>query len=306
MKKFIKRLLRFLFYSVVFYILFLLVFGAFVPLRYKKNLNYKVGTIGLMQKRLEELKTVSDVDILFVGSSAAYRGFDTRIFAQSNIKSFNLGSSAQTPIQTLYLLERYLPSIQHDLLIIDVNPLMFTFDGVESALDLISNDELNSDMLKMAFTVNHLKVYNTLLYAFFINLIQKEKPEAIQTWEYDTYIPGGFVESEIIYFHDMDYEPQYWNYYEKQFEAFREIITLLEENQINFWIVQTPMTSKLYNSHLNNDTFDSIMHSYGKYYNFNNVLPMNDSLHFLDANHLNQNGVDLYNPKLIELINSGI
>jgi hypothetical protein len=45
------------------------------------------------------------------------------------------------------------------------------------------------------------------------------------------------------------------------------------------------------------------MSSYSTYYNFNEKMTLNDSLHFYDANHLNQNGVELFNEKLIELLN---
>jgi hypothetical protein len=44
------------------------------------------------------------------------------------------------------------------------------------------------------------------------------------------------------------------------------------------------------------------MNQYADYYNFNEMMSLNDSLHFYDAHHHNQNGVELFNEKLIEVI----
>jgi len=44
------------------------------------------------------------------------------------------------------------------------------------------------------------------------------------------------------------------------------------------------------------------MKTYGEYYNFNNILNLNDSLHFNDPDHLNQLGVDVFNHKLINIL----
>jgi hypothetical protein len=39
-----------------------------------------------MYSRLSEIKNYKDIDILFLGSSHTYRGFDTRIFLDSGYK----------------------------------------------------------------------------------------------------------------------------------------------------------------------------------------------------------------------------
>ena len=67
-------------------------------------------------------------------------------------------------------------------------------------------------------------------------------------------------------------------------------------------MIQAPITKKKYKSFLNNKEVDSIFNSKGKYFNFNELLKLNDSL-FVDDNHLNQYGVDLFNEKLFNSIN---
>ena len=45
------------------------------------------------------------------------------------------------------------------------------------------------------------------------------------------------------------------------------------------------------------------MRSYGlQYYNFNEIIQLDDSLDFYDAHHLNQNGVNKFNAKLKEVL----
>lgn len=47
---------------------------------------------------------------------------------------------------------------------------------------------------------------------------------------------------------------------------------------------------------------DSLFQSYGKYYNFNEFIQMDDSLHFYDVDHLNQGGVNIFNEKLLDIL----
>ena len=50
-----------------------------------------------------EVKHMRDIDLLFLGSSHTYRTFDPRFFDQFGWESFNLGSKAQSPLNTYYL-----------------------------------------------------------------------------------------------------------------------------------------------------------------------------------------------------------
>ena len=78
---------------------------------------------------------------------------------------------------------------------------------------------------------------------------------------------------------------------------------MLEKRNINFVLVFVPVTAALYNSFENVDSFDSTMISTTRqYYNFNKSPFLDDSLHFYDAHHLNQLGVDSINRKLSNLI----
>src|SRR5689334_14184152 len=102
MRKFIFNLFAAILAFGIFYIVAVAALGT-LPF---KNLNYRLGAYGHLFTRVKEIDSVKKVDILFLGSSHSYRGFDPRIFKQYGLTSFNLGSSSQTPIQAKILLEK--------------------------------------------------------------------------------------------------------------------------------------------------------------------------------------------------------
>src|SRR5690606_12876278 len=103
--KLLKRFVAFIFLCFFIYSVFVCIWGYFLPVKYSKNLNFKIGSSYI---RFQEVKKYNNVDIVFIGSSHAYRGFDPRIFKKAGYSSFNMGSTAQTPVQTKYLLEQYI------------------------------------------------------------------------------------------------------------------------------------------------------------------------------------------------------
>ncbi|ARV05985.1 hypothetical protein BTO04_04390 [Polaribacter sp. SA4-10] len=304
MKKFISNTILFLLFTSLFYLTFLFVWGSYAPSISKQNINYKIGSYGHMYSRLSEIKNHGDVDILFLGSSHAYRGFDTRIFLDNGYKSFNLGSSAQTPSQTKVLLKRYLESLNPEIVIYEVYPETFTIDGVESSLDIIANDKNDSHSLNMALKINNIKTYNTLIYGLTRDLLglNKSFSEPIIKGN-DKYISGGYVEKEIGFYQPTEFEKKEISLRDYQLESFSEIVQMVKNKNIELILVYAPIPSANYISYSNNHYFDSIMRRYSEYYNFNEILTLNDSLYFYDSSHLNQNGVNIFNKKLIELLN---
>jgi hypothetical protein len=304
MRLFFKNSLLFLGLLVIIYPMLVVFTGNFIPQLFKTNISYKIGAYGHLYSRIKEAKSsVKGVDLLFVGSSHAYRGFDTRNFG--NIKSFNLGSSAQTPINTKVLLQRYLDKIKPKVVIYEVYPGTFVGDGVESSLDIISNDKNDIYSFDMALELNNIKTYNTFIYGVFydcfgLNTSFKENKIINE----DTYISGGYVERKLKFYESgKTISMNKWSFNEKQLLAFKEIIDIINKKRMKMILVFAPVTNKLYSSYLNNNYVDSLMQSYQlDYYNFNNLITLNDSIDFYDAHHLNQNGVNKFNIKLTEIL----
>lgn len=304
MKKFISNTILFLLFSILFYLIFLFIWGRYLPSIFKPNVNYRIGSYGHNYSRLSEVKNYRDIDILFLGSSHAYRGFDTRIFLNNGYKTFNLGSSAQTPVQTKVLLKRYLESLNPKLVIYEVYPATFTIDGVESSLDIIANDNIDLHSLNMALQINNIKTYNALIYGFICELLglNESFSEPIIKGN-DKYISGGYVKKKLSFYQPTEFKKNEISMKDYQLESFSEIVQMLKNRNIELVLVYAPIPSVNYKSYSNNNYYDSIMKRYSSYYNFNGLVSLDDSLHFYDSHHLNQNGVGIFNKKLIELLN---
>lgn len=303
MKNFIKKILLFSIVSILLYVCLIYVWGKLIPKQFNKNLINKIGGYGQTYSRLKEVKEYSEVDVLFLGSSHTYRSFDTRIFEQDSISSFNLGSNAQTPLQTEVLLKRYLKKLNPKLVVFEVYPGNFSRDGVESSLDIISNDYLDANILKTSMIQKNIKIYNSIIFNFFSELSnQKQTFRENIIKGNDTYIKGGFVEKEISYFKNINHKKSTWELEQNQLKAFERCVKLIKNNNSKLIFVQAPITSSYYKAHSNNSYFDSIMNTYGIYINFNEKLTLNDSLDFYDYHHLNQNGVKIFDEALLPII----
>lgn len=302
MNKFIVNIILFFIFSTVIYTVSLLIWELSLPPLFKPNISYQQGSYGHLHTRLKEANDYSDIDVLFLGSSHAYRGFDPRIFSKHNFRSFNLGSSAQTPLQTKLLLDRYLDSLNPKLIIYEVYPPIFALDGVEASLDIISNSTNDWASIEMALELNNLKTYNTLLFAFAIDMLGMNsfvEPLRIRN---DTYISGGFVEKDIEYFSPKPVRTKTVDFNPEQVEVFSNIVHRIQEEQIDLILVYAPVPTVTYESFSNTAYFKIMMSDYTSFYDFNKILFLNDSLHFYDDDHLNQKGVEIFNERLIEIL----
>lgn len=284
------------------YVVLIAVWGNYAPYQLKRNLNVPLAT-GFMCSRIKNIKDVRDVDILFLGSSHAYSSFDPRIFKQHGLTMFSLGSSAQTHMQTELLLKRYLDEINPRLIIYEVYPEEFELDGVESAIDIIINDRNDLDSIKMALSLHQIKVYNALVYGLYRDFV-KDEVDCSEELSIvgQTYIEGGYVETKSLYAGPVDFPERRWNRKDGQVEFFERNLLLIQQRKIPVIFVQTPVSPSLYQSFSNQGEFDDWIRKYGVYYDFNGLVEVNDRLHFWDDDHLNQNGVIIFNAKLIEVL----
>jgi hypothetical protein len=305
MRRLGRNIFQYILFVFLFYVVTLFFWVSYLPRVFRPNVIYPIGSYGHTYSRLLEVKNTKNIDILFLGSSHAYRGFDVRKFTEHKMRSFNLGSISQTPIQTKVLLDRYLINLNPKIVVYEVYPATFEIDGVESSMDIIANDRNDMQSFFMTLKTNNIKTYNTFIYGLtrdLFNLNSYLEPTKVGL---DTYISGGFVEREIRCFKSTELASRNIVLNEKQLKAFSEIVRFLKNKDIELILVYAPITKHSYRSYSNNRSFDSIMESYSKYYNFNEIISLNDSLHFYDEHHLNQNGVEVFNNKLIELLDKG-
>jgi hypothetical protein len=299
MNKFIKNIAKFILFFIPIFLGFFLIWSLNPALRISSNIRFVNEETSYL--RGQEAKRVNNIDILFIGPSLCYRGFDVRIFKSFGYNTFNLGSSAQTIIQTKYLLRQYLKKIKPKLVIYAIDPFITASkDGVESTCDIISNQYLSEGLsLQMLFEVNDLKLYNTFLYSYLYKTIL---PKNTIVDDNQKYIEGGFVESKMAYYKYSKILTVSHVFAKKQQNALKEIKEIFEESKQKFFFVYPPITSNQYNSINNNEEFIGDIEKFGEIYNFNNNKFLNDTLHYYDAVHLNQHGVDIYNHEFLKLL----
>jgi hypothetical protein len=303
MKKFLTSLVLFTFFTSIIYVIGIVSFGRYVPKMARFNLPIVIGNGGYSHMRFSEAKSGKKVDILILGSSLAYRGYDPRIFKEANWEIFNLGSSSQTPVQTEYLVNKYLDRFKPKFVILDVYPVLFNSDGIESAIDLLSNSESHQDLIGLNYQNNDIRIYNTFIYQYcreFFNF-DKDYKEKSRKKNSDKYIKGGFVESNAKFKPKDIYSPFTYVFLPAQKKAFSNIIDKLKNKNIAYLILQSPIPQRIYESVTNNAEADSLFSQYGPYVNANGTLKLPDSC-FLDESHLNQSGVEIYNDFVIQLL----
>ena len=135
-----------------------------------------------MYLRKIDADTTINIDVLVLGSSHAYRGFDPRIFKKAGIKLFNFGSSGQTPLQSEFLLKRYTEQFNPKLVIIEVYPIALETTGLGPFIDLISNFKVTNSMYSNAIKINHIEAWNSLILAQMYDLLTA-RPDVQQSFK---------------------------------------------------------------------------------------------------------------------------
>jgi len=311
MKKFLVTTARFAALCLIAYVSLIVVVGEYGPMLLKKNIRYVKNDI--QRQKYHDLKNTTDIDILFLGSSHVQRGFDPRVFSEAGLKTFNLGTNSQTPINTKALIMEYLDQLDPKIVVLEVNVVQRSSDGVEAAVVLISNYRNYTNSIKMITAHNNFLLFNTFIFALYKDLTSPfiEQKQEERKNNVDNYIKGGFVEREITNYtansKDKELVDQHFNWAKKnaespQSEALINVIELIESRNIRLILVQMPVTKYWHMLDLNSKVFDEEMSGYAEYYNFSNLTTLNDSLHFYDSHHLNQQGVIRFNKFFIDTL----
>lgn len=263
-----------------------------------RNVSYLLQIHDGLYTKVKETETVSDVDVLFFGSSHVYRTFDPRIFDSCGIHIVNLGSSNQTPLQSEVLLRTLLRRVNPRLVVIEVHPDIMELDGVESAIYLISNMSPSWPMVRMALRTRNWRVVMTAMYAMPHNWLSPSFRHFVENEE--GYVEGGFVEHPMECYSPQSIEPKDIVTAPQQEEALARCIAYLREQDVPYLLLEVPDTKALTESYTNLSDFQDAMRQYGNYHYY--PVPLDDSLHFYDAKHLNQHGVEIYDAFIIDTL----
>lgn len=289
MKQLLRNIILFLPLALCFTVLMLWIFGG---TGYLQNVTYRLGHDDHLHTKVLEARQVHDVDVLFLGSSHAYRTFDPRIYAQRNLRTFNLGSSNQTPLQTEVLLHSLLDSLRPRLVVFEVHPDIMAHDGVEAAIYQLCNVPPCWAMVPMALRTHNMRVWATAAYAIPHNLCSEEYKRFVEPQ--GMYVPGGYVEHEPATYSPQPIPATVIRPLPQQLDALHRCTRMFERRGIPYLLLEVPDTRVMLDAYTNLADFQSRMSGYGKFC-FMPLSSLNDSLHFYDREHLNSAGVNLYN-----------
>jgi hypothetical protein len=310
MRKLLNKLLKVSFLTAIIYILVLFAAGILNISNWIPNTKSTLGGYGQMLLRMREVKEIKEVDILFLGSSHIYRGFDPRIFKSYGISTFNLGSSSQTPLNSYYLLKDQLPKIKVKFIVFDLYWGVLQSNGVESSIDIVSNTELSSNLVEMSFLTKDLGTYKIALLSSITRLYKPLSESQQIDFRTDNYIHGGFTEStksknSLTKEQLNNIESYTIDLNESQIEYVKKIKSLTNEHNVKIIFVITPVTKEYFSKAKNYNEYKSQLYDIiGKNnllfdYNEKNDLTLNSSTDFYDINHLTQDGVEKFNRSFI-------
>jgi hypothetical protein len=310
MGKFINNIICFICFSCLFYIGMIFIYGHIVPGTLRGNLPKNAGTKMFSTYdysffRFSEADTVKKADLMIVGSSHAYRGYDPSNFEKEGFgKTFNLGSSAQSISNTKYLIEKYVDKFHPKYLIVDVYPSLLENDGVESNINLVSYFNLDLPLVKMAFDVNDVKLYNTIIFKG-INIDSDNSVKKItkSNKPKESYIKAGYVRNDSIGFFIKKYKNHRINFSENIKLQYMEIVKYAKKKGIKVMFFQAPILKEKYESITNNNEIDKKFKEIGTYYNFNSEEFLATDC-FFDDSHINSKGVKIYNQYVIKKLKS--
>ena len=191
--------------------------------------------------RFRQIQDYEEVDVLFVGSSHAFRTFDPRIFRAHGLSSFNMGSRAQTPLNSYYLLEKHIKRLNPKLIVVETYYEVFGRDGLESILELVENLPLDSELWRMAWATRNIRSINAIL----IRILERGR-EPVHSlpatlFPQDTYIEGGYLETQEGYQGNWKLRPHNIDVNTRQLDYLERVIRLAKVSGSRVVLVTQPL-----------------------------------------------------------------
>jgi hypothetical protein len=298
---------KLLYNAVIFLLISLSVFAALFYMLFKikkgdTGIIYRTSGIyywkgGNTYQKFKDFDEKNKYDVIVIGSSHAYRGYDPRIFKRSGISLFNLGTSAQTPLNSYWIAKNCI-HLKHKLVIFDVDDGALSTDGFEASADLIQNISSDKAAFQMATCYDNPQVANML----FLRMLNEKKPAVY----IDSFYVGNGYSQKMdslkvrLPLADYNYNP---TPDKTQIDYLERIIQYFKANQIPVILVTHP--SPLERNRIIHASFLNILNKICEkyqidYLDYSSVYNFDSQNCFFDSNHLNQNGVEKFNSILIK------
>ena len=267
--------------------------------------------------RFREATASGPVDVVFLGASHTYRGFDPRIFAGMGLTSMNLGSSAQSPLNTLALLERYLGTLKPKFVLYEIYQTALAIDGMESFYDILSNTPVDKPMVEMAWNLRYPQAWTALLSTSLRNfrIPMSSYVQRGKEGRDDTYIEGGYVQTRATFpevrlarLQSASAQMEF-PFDHRQFDFFSKCIEMVRGHGAVFACCSYPIPAETRKALAGYEDKQRAISLFLKkcavpFKDFNENMTLDTAKNYYDEVHLNQAGVELFNQALIEWLRS--
>jgi hypothetical protein len=259
--------------------------------------------------RFREAARSGPVDVVFLGSSHCYRSIDPRFFAGHDLKTFNLGSTGQTPLTSYYLLREYLDRLRPKLVVYELYWGVMDQDGTESALDLLANLPRSWNSADMALHTRSLLAVNGMLATYLDWRRTSIRDVAPNLHPEDTYIPGGYVETDRPSLDSTTVSTRTYRirFHSDQMDYLNKIARELQRRGISLILVSTPVSEPYWRSIENYPEWSRTINRFAdvhglRYLDFNRDADLHAVRLFYDIDHLNAEGVQVFDRSLYEAL----
>jgi hypothetical protein len=237
--------------------------------------------------------TSENFDVLVVGSSHAYRGYDPRIFESYGISMFNFGTSSQHAVASELIYNNYLKG-RSKVIIYDLYDVVFEIEGIESSLRLIQNlpeSEVASSLVK-----TDIRYVNAFMVRFCTFNQADEAPMK-------EYVKRGFCEKQGMLSRTEPLTDSVFNRNEEMFDAFERHIQQMQADGVQVILCSHPLPQNPGLKYYHNgflEAMNPIIQKYQlPYFDYTFMTSGFDREQFADLAHLNQQGVEVYNNMLL-------
>jgi hypothetical protein len=307
-----RRLAHSLRFALLTALLFVLSLGVAARAHYGRHTLLQVLTHNYVEpggkyqslRRFREAQERGHVDVAFLGPSRAYRGFDPRVFEAAGLSVMNLGSNAQTPINTRYVAARYLPHLAPRLVVMEVSYSALENDGVESCNDLMVNTPWSWGLERMAIETLNAGTFSFAT-AKALGLAGDESRATQREWDGETYVPGGYCEVRSRRTPSAVVGPVAFELKRRQLDNLVEATALAGSFGARVVWVSMPAASDYVARIVDRETLRSEIEASAKragvtYWDLDGSVSLDPSDDFSDTLHLNAEGVAKVDRALIE------
>jgi len=304
----LKQIAFFILLSMTFYLGILFILNKIKVGKY--SIVYSVldgSTIKAQEtyKRFNEFDEAGNYDLVVMGSSHAYRGYDIRNFEKIGFKAYNLGSNAQEIEVTNILANELVQNTNAKHVILEIFPILFIkYKSIESASYVVSNCKTNHLAFSICKYYNDPRLWNQyLLRLINTNTAATEIPP--DSLCYKGYCINRDTIKQIEKVLRIIEKPNphlKLGIDEKKLNALSLILETLHRKGIKT-IVCThycPIETDSTLHHLVTPMFKEICKKNNvTYLDYSYKHSLNTATYFYDHHHLNANGVKVYNDSLI-------